>query len=205
MRALIAMILSTSLLVSSVAMAADNAGPLAPGKPAGVKQAELGTTDMGPDRLRRGCRHRDRRRVQLQWQPRQTAERPGGYHHHGLIALLARERLPRSLADCGRRESCTMNAITGVRRAVYACVLRPCHGRAWPGRQEEGGTRSAAGREPNVTSYQMKPVTADVENTDEQRLNADADQDNWRLHGRTYDNQRFSPLTQINAVQCRSS
>ena len=27
---------------------------------------------------------------------------------------------------------------------------------------------------------------------------ADRDHDNWRLHGRTYDNQRFSPLTQIN-------
>jgi quinohemoprotein ethanol dehydrogenase len=27
---------------------------------------------------------------------------------------------------------------------------------------------------------------------------ADSDRDNWRLHGRTYDNQRFSPLTQIN-------
>jgi alcohol dehydrogenase (cytochrome c) len=29
-------------------------------------------------------------------------------------------------------------------------------------------------------------------------LRADSDSDNWRLHGRTYDNQRFSPLTQIN-------
>ena len=48
-------------------------------------------------------------------------------------------------------------------------------------------------------SYQMKPVTGDVANTDAQRLGADADQDNWRLHGRTYDNQRFSPLTGINA------
>jgi PQQ-dependent dehydrogenase (methanol/ethanol family) len=28
--------------------------------------------------------------------------------------------------------------------------------------------------------------------------NANADRDNWRLHGRTYDNQRFSPLTGIN-------
>ena len=45
----------------------------------------------------------------------------------------------------------------------------------------------------------MKPVTGDVANTDAQRLGADADQDNWRLHGRTYDNQRFSPLTEINA------
>jgi len=44
MRALTALILSTSLLASSVAVAADNAGPLAPGKPAGVKQADLGSS-----------------------------------------------------------------------------------------------------------------------------------------------------------------
>jgi hypothetical protein len=44
MRALTALILSTSLLASSVAVAADNVGPLAPGKPAGVKQADLGST-----------------------------------------------------------------------------------------------------------------------------------------------------------------
>jgi alcohol dehydrogenase (cytochrome c) len=29
-------------------------------------------------------------------------------------------------------------------------------------------------------------------------VQASSDRDNWRLHGRTYDNQRFSPLTQIN-------
>jgi hypothetical protein len=46
MRALTALILSTSLLASSVAVAADNAGPLAPGKPAGVKQAELSSTEI---------------------------------------------------------------------------------------------------------------------------------------------------------------
>ncbi|HUE62872.1 MAG TPA: PQQ-binding-like beta-propeller repeat protein [Rhizomicrobium sp.] len=36
--------------------------------------------------------------------------------------------------------------------------------------------------------------------TAEDRALVDAanDRDNWRLHGRTYDNQRFSPLTQIN-------
>lgn len=44
MRALTALILSASLLASSVAVAADNAGPLAPGKPAGVKQADLGSS-----------------------------------------------------------------------------------------------------------------------------------------------------------------
>jgi len=46
MRALTALILSTSLLASSVAVAADNAGPLAPGKPAGVKQADLGSSTV---------------------------------------------------------------------------------------------------------------------------------------------------------------
>jgi alcohol dehydrogenase (cytochrome c) len=48
-------------------------------------------------------------------------------------------------------------------------------------------------------SVQIRPITADVTNSDADRINADADIDNWRLHGRTYDNQRFSPLTQINA------
>ena len=44
MRALTAFILSTRLLASSVAVAADNAGPLAPGKPAGVHKADLGSS-----------------------------------------------------------------------------------------------------------------------------------------------------------------
>jgi len=68
------------------------------------------------------------------------------------------------------------------------------------GQEEGGGTagQPAAGN-PNKISFQMRPVTADLSNTDEERINADADQDNWRLHGRTYDNQRFSPLTEINA------
>ena len=42
MRTLIAIVLS-SALIASAAMAAD-VGPLAPGKPAGVKNAELSTT-----------------------------------------------------------------------------------------------------------------------------------------------------------------
>src|SRR6478752_2376901 len=71
--------------------------------------------------------------------------------------------------------------------------------------QEEGGGTAAQSPAltPNKTSYQMKPVTGDVTNTDAQRINADADQDNWRLHGRTYDNQRFSPLTEINAANVK--
>lgn len=40
-------------------------------------------------------------------------------------------------------------------------------------------------------------ITSDVDVTDSQMLNANRDKDNWLLYGRTYDNQRFSPLTQI--------
>src|SRR4249919_468045 len=64
---------------------------------------------------------------------------------------------------------------------------------------QEDGTVAQPPAAANKLSYQMRPVTADLSNSDAQRINADADQDNWRLHGRTYDNQRFSPLTEINA------
>jgi hypothetical protein len=42
MRTLIAAVLATTM-ITSTALAGDNAGPLAAGKPAGVKQAQLGT------------------------------------------------------------------------------------------------------------------------------------------------------------------
>ena len=44
----------------------------------------------------------------------------------------------------------------------------------------------------------VHPVTANVTVTDKQLLNAGSDQDNWLLHGRTYDNADYSPLTAIN-------
>ncbi len=53
------------------------------------------------------------------------------------------------------------------------------------------------GAGPDLQSYSIRPVTANLDVSDAQRLAADADQDNWLLYGRTYDNQRFSPLTQI--------
>ena len=44
----------------------------------------------------------------------------------------------------------------------------------------------------------VHPVTANVTVSDAQLLNADKDADNWLLHGRTYDNADYSPLTGIN-------
>jgi hypothetical protein len=46
MRAFTAIILSASLLASTVAVAAENTAPLAPGKPAGVRKADLSSTEM---------------------------------------------------------------------------------------------------------------------------------------------------------------
>jgi alcohol dehydrogenase (cytochrome c) len=45
--------------------------------------------------------------------------------------------------------------------------------------------------------YAKLPPGASVEVTDPMMLNAASDANNWLLHGRTYDNQRYSPLTQI--------
>jgi alcohol dehydrogenase (cytochrome c) len=45
--------------------------------------------------------------------------------------------------------------------------------------------------------YAKLPPGTSVEVTDPMMLNAASDANNWLLHGRTYDNQRYSPLTQI--------
>ncbi|HEX3756183.1 MAG TPA: PQQ-binding-like beta-propeller repeat protein [Rhizomicrobium sp.] len=87
-----------------------------------------------------------------------------------------------------------------LRTAASAAL---CVGAAlvWTGQASGQGeeSRPAPVRGPPPASVQIQPITANVTNSDAERINADADQDNWRLHGRTYDNQRFSPLSQINA------
>jgi PQQ-dependent dehydrogenase (methanol/ethanol family) len=59
----------------------------------------------------------------------------------------------------------------------------------------------AAGQPPSETlpaTVQAHPITADVTVSDQQLLDAEQQGENWSLHGRAYNNQRFSPLTQIN-------
>jgi alcohol dehydrogenase (cytochrome c)/quinohemoprotein ethanol dehydrogenase len=56
---------------------------------------------------------------------------------------------------------------------------------------------TACKRSPVTTTTTPPPQVADVDNA---RLTAAAqDGDNWLTHGRTYDEQRFSPLDQVNA------
>jgi PQQ-dependent dehydrogenase (methanol/ethanol family) len=63
--------------------------------------------------------------------------------------------------------------------------------------------RAVGARQAPPTSSSIRPVTANVDVSDAQRLNAASDRDNWLLYGRTYDNQRFSPLTQIDAANVK--
>ncbi|HEY3653921.1 MAG TPA: PQQ-binding-like beta-propeller repeat protein [Steroidobacteraceae bacterium] len=52
--------------------------------------------------------------------------------------------------------------------------------------------------------YAQLPAGTNVNVTDSMMLNADPDENNWLLHGRTYDNQRYSPLKQITADNAKS-
>jgi PQQ-dependent dehydrogenase (methanol/ethanol family) len=52
--------------------------------------------------------------------------------------------------------------------------------------------------------YAQLPAGANVNVTDSMMLNAASEEDNWLLHGRTYDNQRYSPLKQITADNAKS-
>ena len=63
-----------------------------------------------------------------------------------------------------------------------------------------GEAAPANGAAPAPESYSIKPIAAHVDVSDAMRVNANADRDDWLLYGRTYDNQRFSPLTGINTA-----
>ena len=73
-----------------------------------------------------------------------------------------------------------------------------------------GGGQATAGINPillgsnpaNPGSFQMQPVTQKVDISDAMMLGSDRS-DDWILHGRTYDNQRFSPFTAINKSNVR--
>src|SRR5258708_4232147 len=112
-------------------------------------------------------------------------------------------RMGESLRVLASVVSLVMSLSRSVVSGVTCTVVCAGVGATWAGlafAQDENATvAQPPAPKANAVSYQMKPVTADISNSDAQRINADADQDNWRLHGRTYDNQRFSPLTEINA------
>src|ERR1700722_18705189 len=54
----------------------------------------------------------------------------------------------------------------------------------------------------NPGSFQMQPVTQKIDISDAMMLDSDRS-DDWIVHGRTYDNQRFSPFTDINKANVK--
>jgi PQQ-dependent dehydrogenase (methanol/ethanol family) len=60
-----------------------------------------------------------------------------------------------------------------------------------------------AAPQPASGTVVARTITANVAVTDAMLLNAAKDEDNWLLNGRTYDNQRYSPLKQINPANVR--
>jgi PQQ-dependent dehydrogenase (methanol/ethanol family) len=57
---------------------------------------------------------------------------------------------------------------------------------------------------PTRNVYAKIPAGTGVDVTDPMMQNAASDENNWLLHGRTYDNQRYSPLKQITADNAKS-
>lgn len=57
---------------------------------------------------------------------------------------------------------------------------------------------------PTRKTYTKLPAGANVNISDSMMLSAASDESNWLLHGRTYDNQRYSPLKQITADNIKS-
>src|ERR1700722_20028472 len=57
---------------------------------------------------------------------------------------------------------------------------------------------------PTRTVYAKLPAGANVNVTDSMMLNAASNENDWLLHGRTYDNQRYSPLKQITVANVNS-
>jgi alcohol dehydrogenase (cytochrome c) len=57
---------------------------------------------------------------------------------------------------------------------------------------------------PTRNVYAQIPAGANVNISDAMMLNAGSDENDWLLHGRTYDNQRYSPLKQITVDNVRS-
>ncbi|HZQ41190.1 MAG TPA: PQQ-binding-like beta-propeller repeat protein, partial [Rhizomicrobium sp.] len=97
-----------------------------------------------------------------------------------------------------------MRVRSGLRHAACVALCAafasagPASGQAPPPASAEPGHGAPPAPAPPVINQHAHPITANVTVTDTQLLNAGRDQDNWLLHGRTYDNQRFSPLTQVN-------
>ena len=78
-----------------------------------------------------------------------------------------------------------------------ACTILCAGAVGWAGlalAQEEATVAQRPAANSNQISFQMRAVTADLSNTDAQRINADADQDNWLDDGITTVRERMTVI-----------
>ena len=86
---------------------------------------------------------------------------------------------------------------SGLRTVLLASVFYAGVGLTVAAAQPKTPGQQPAPENGAQATQTVRTVSGDI--TDQQRLQADKDTDNWLLYGRTYDNQRFSPLKDINA------
>jgi alcohol dehydrogenase (cytochrome c) len=101
----------------------------------------------------------------------------------------------------------TMALLLGDSALAQAPQQSPVQPRPVPGVAGSAGEAAppVGGLAPGTGSILVQPVTRKVDISDAMMLDADRS-DDWILHGRTYDNQRFSPFDQIttaNVAQLR--
>ncbi len=91
--------------------------------------------------------------------------------------------------------------------AASVFVLLGCCGLALgqntPARQDASHGAAPVAPPPVEQTFLARVVTANVTVTDDMLKNAARDQNDWLMNGRTYDNQRYSPLKQINPSNIR--
>jgi alcohol dehydrogenase (cytochrome c) len=74
----------------------------------------------------------------------------------------------------------------------------PTNGKRGAGKNAANNNEIVRAAPPKNTVYAKLPNNANVNVTDAMMAGADGDRANWLLPGRTWDNQRYSPLAQIN-------
>ena len=98
-----------------------------------------------------------------------------------------------------RRRTMYNNTRITLRHLLLASAFCAGTGMAWAAPAATAPASTAPPPPQPATVVDATPVGADVSVTAKQQLGADQDLDNWILYGRTYDNQRFSPLNEITA------
>jgi len=92
------------------------------------------------------------------------------------------------------------NGVSGGGRPLSIGSLRQVSLAAMNGGEKRSNTDEIVRAAPPTRNvYTPIPAGVNVNVNDAMMRNAASDDDNWLLHGRTYDNQRYSPLRQITA------